>query len=494
MALKYLYSGAGGAATGADWANAYLTFAVALAGMAAGDTLYVAQDHSETTAGAIAATSTGTITAPNIIRCVNRAGSVPPVSADLTSGAIVANTGANSITFQGYANCDGIEFRCSDGSNTASIVFGGGAATRWRLGSSSKLTIVSTGANCRISMGSTAAVAYNNEWDGVVVKFGAVGQGISLHGGKFHWRGGSIDPAGSAPTSLTFAVALFQNVAIFEGVDLSHMGSGKTLGATNTSDILFKDCKINAAVTYATTPTVLGGRIWFSRTSGTGISYDTRQYLYAGTEVAVVNVIRTNGSLSSHKIDTTANAKFIQPYRALPLAIYNSATGSNRTVTLYGIANTAAMPLDDGLWMDVEYMGSGASPLGTVKTTAKADVLATGTALVANTSAWDLGATARVNSTTYAVGDVIKVASNPGRVFFCTVGGAAAGSEPAGYATAIDGGTVTDNAATFRAGWRFVIGVILTSPTPGLAGLIYVYPSVGAASAQIYLGRKLELS
>ena len=99
--------------------------------------------------------------------------------------------------------------------------------------------------------------------------------------------------------------------------------------------------------------------------------------------------------------------------------------------------------------MDVEYLGSSGSPLGSVATSAHRQraherLRPNGRQHLGMDSA----ATARQNSHAYAVGDVIKLPTNPGRVFFCTDGRHVAGSEPGGYATAVDGGSVTDGGAT----------------------------------------------
>src|SRR5829696_6649358 len=99
MANYYVYSGAAGAANGTSWTNAYTTLANAIAGsVAAGDTVYVAHDHAESTAASISHTWPGTATSPVRVICANRAGSVPPVSADLANTATVTTTGNSPIT------------------------------------------------------------------------------------------------------------------------------------------------------------------------------------------------------------------------------------------------------------------------------------------------------------------------------------------------------------------------------------------------------------
>ena len=110
MTIYYVYSGAAGSNNGSSWTNAFTSLTTAFATEAAGDTLYVAHDHSESSGTALTLTSSGTISSPTKIVCVNRAGSVPPVSADRRATAQVATTGNTNITFVGIAHYDGIIF------------------------------------------------------------------------------------------------------------------------------------------------------------------------------------------------------------------------------------------------------------------------------------------------------------------------------------------------------------------------------------------------
>ena len=179
------------------------------------------------------------------------------------------------------------------------------------------------------------------------------------------------------------------------------------------------------------------------------------------------------------QIVTSTNVIWQDPFESFPLACWNAATGTNFTVAVCGIANMAALPNNDGIWIDAYYLGTAAAPLGVFATETKANVLAANAAVAADTSAWDSHATARANSHTNNVGDVIAVSTNPGRVFFCTTAGTTASAVPGGYATAVDGGSVTDGTAVFRTGVRFQLSVVLSSPQPQMAG--YIRATVKAA-------------
>ena len=122
MASYYVYSGAAGSNNGSSWANAFTTLTAAFTTEVAGDTLYVAHDLAESTAGAVTLTSSGTLNLITKIICVNRAGTVPPISADRRATAQVTTTGANSITLNGCAHYDGVIFNAGSGAVAANIL------------------------------------------------------------------------------------------------------------------------------------------------------------------------------------------------------------------------------------------------------------------------------------------------------------------------------------------------------------------------------------
>ena len=88
---------------------------------------------------------------------------------------------------------------------------------------------------------------------------------------------------------------------------------------------------------------------------------------------------------------TTANVQWLRPLKAEPYAIWNATTGTV-TATIYG--NAATLPLTDEIWAEFEFLGSGSSPLGSIVTTTKANVLATGTSVASDASTWAGGTTA----------------------------------------------------------------------------------------------------
>jgi hypothetical protein len=120
-----------------------------------------------------------------------------------------------------------------------------------------------------------------------------------------------------------------------------------------------------------------------------------------------------------------------------------------------------------------------------------ADYYATPAAQTTSTAGWDNGLTARANSTAYSLGNIIKLASNAGRAFICTSAGTSAGTEPAGYATAVDGDSITDNTAIFKAMRRQKVSVSFTAAEQGP---IYARVCLGKASATVWHSIKLTLA
>jgi hypothetical protein len=150
----------------------------------------------------------------------------------------------------------------------------------------------------------------------------------------------------------------------------------------------------------------------------------------------------------SAKLVTNAQATFLTPFRMPRMAAWNGTILTDITATIYGVVSSPSLPLNDELWMEAQYLGSSTSSLASFKSTSKSHPLAIGAAVAADTSDWTNTATERVNSTSYVVGDAIKVASNTGRVFVCIQAGNSAASEPVAVAASTNTLNPSDKAAS----------------------------------------------
>ena len=185
------------------------------------------------------------------------------------------------------------------------------------------------------------------------------------------------------------------------GVDLSAYGSGTTLYSDTSggqvSTMAFINCKLGAGVTIATPSSILYDqpRISVVSSDSAGTSYRTENYQKGGSQVTETSIVRAGGASDgatpiSWKIVTEAFAGYVnwaRPYEVLPIVAWNDKT-SSVTVTIYGIWGGGAVPNNDDIWIDAQYMGSAASPLATIATLTKANGLTAGSALASDSSSW----------------------------------------------------------------------------------------------------------
>jgi len=463
-----------------------------------GDTIYYSSNHSETQATAITITI-GTLAAPSYLICVDEtaSGHIPPQAADVKttpSGTIASTTSSGVITLAG-------------------VLWGSGgilspAAANCAMASANSLphnivlkNFSVRNGNAIWSIGSSGNSASSRiVWDNVNFNASNAGANIVVAATQFNWKNTASALPGTVPTTLFGSSVVGGATVLVEGVDLSAAGSGKTLVAAQAKNSIFKfkDCKLGASVTIAATPTNMASYVTTSRSDSAGVNYRSEGFYYPGNQTIETTIVRTGGASDgttalAWNLTTNANAKWVVPVVVkTPLAVWNSTTGANRTLTVQGVMNAAALPTNADIWMEGEALTSSGSPLGSFVSNGKDSPLHSATNHTASTEAWDSLVTARANSTAYSVGNVRKVASNPGRIFFVTAQtGNSAASEPAGFATAVDGGSVTDGNVTWRAGMRFSMAVTFSSPQPQMIGAAYAYLHAAAASATFYLDPKI---
>lgn len=484
--------------------HARLANALAATWGAAGDTFYVGDNHSETQAAVMTLTSPGTAASPNQIYCVLVNGTVPPISSDLRTSATISTTGNNAMTIGGgYCYVRGISFNCGSGANGAPLSVAS-SGSWWSL------------LNCSLNKNGTAngfiifgnlggaSVAVGLYLENTTLQFGSTGDGVIMRMVDFKWRKTANAITGTAfPTTFFMSSVSCDGTTLLDGIDISSLGSGTIISNFIGSHrrFIFSDCKLgNGATVMASSVGPGGAEAFVSRSDSSGTNYRNEKYQYAGTQTVEVKLVRDNGASDgstslSWKISTTANAKWILPFESYPIAIWNPTILSNVTATIEGFfQNSATLPKNDDIWLESSYLGSSGSPLASISSGTKADGLAIGDALSASMKSWDSLATSRANSTSYSVGDYCKVASNPGRLFYCRTAGTSAGSEPGGYSSAVDGGDITDGSTVFRAVMRFSMTITMSSPQPAQAGVLYATVKVGRASSVFYVDPLIVLS
>ncbi len=385
----------------------------------AGNNIFVKSSHAETAASNTtlggSATDQGN---PIKIMCHNGS-AYPPLSANLTTGASVSTTGGNglSLSINGAAYFRGITFVCDNGSGGGNLGVGG-QNTTW-IGFE----------NCSLQMGTTngaATIIFNvgtgstahTDLINTKCKFLSVNQQIRLRDASIKWDNhgaGFLESGSSIPTAL-FAgggtsVPLGVNVDLC-GIDFSDFSTGKTLVefaavAAPMGKMTVRNCKLDASVTRASTPLGPVVTVDFINTNSGAVNYDARRYRYEATLIPETTIVLTGGASDgttaiAWRVDTTANARPHRPFECFPIAIWNNTTGS-KTLTIQGIWGGGAVPNNDEIWVEVEYLGSSSTPISSFVSDGLADVLAAATGQDAGTGTWGGSTTKFALAVTFTV-------------------------------------------------------------------------------------------
>jgi hypothetical protein len=360
---------------------------------AAGDRIFVADDHasSSASAGLSGILASNAPSGPLTILCVDHTGSTPPVSADLRTTATITATGSSDLVLRGSAYVYGIT---AINSGTGNIRCGetGGAYVAVNC----KMRLTNAAAQ-QLRVGAPSAnQPVNTLWDGTTVEFGNSGSGIYQLGGGFRWQNtASAIVSGTLPTTL-FPGSTIEGSGrtVFDGVDLSALGSGKTImGANGGSNVTqLENCRIGASVTVAATPTQHGNRVEVINCDSGATGYRNEIYDYSGTLTVETTIIRTAGASDgvqavSWKIVTTANCSRVFPFRSWPIPLWNTATGGAKTATVE-MVNDGVTLKDSEAALEVAYLGSSSYPLASRVTTAAADLLNAGASIATSTETW----------------------------------------------------------------------------------------------------------
>lgn len=464
-------------------------------------TIYVSSIHAETQAAALSLFMS--TTAFSKVLCVANGGSIPPTAADLTTGASVTTTGNNALTVgaNGGIYVSGIAFNC-----------GTSGAPLFNIGTNGTFACAVSLMNCALNLrGSGQQIVFGNaigskiELVNTTIGFSGGNDSLSFKGSLFLWRDtpSALSAVGGTWPNTPFSGATTGGGSVLiENVDLSAISSASNYFSVSGGPLkaVLSRCKLSARPISAAANSPGHVEVDLIDCDTAGATYRHERYQqYEGTQTVETTAIKTGGASDgttgySWKIVSTVSTSWYQPFESLPIAIWNPTTGADVVVTLEGITNATALPNNDDIWLNGVYFGTSASTLGSRVTQTKATPLTANAVLPASTVAWDSIASARQNSHAYSLGDLIKLASNTGRLFICTTAGTTAASEPGGYASAVDGGNVTDSGAVFRAMMRFKLTVTLTGPQPQSVGYIYARIRVGKASATYYVDPKITLT
>ncbi|TPJ11443.1 hypothetical protein FJW04_24100 [Mesorhizobium sp. B2-7-3] len=390
--------GAVGNFTGWQAPHARLANAFAANWGQAGNKFYIGDNHAETQATAMTGLlCPATYLLPSQVLCVDTTGSKPAVSADLRTTATISTTGASSMRLYstgGHSYFYGIIFTAGSSTSNASIApnFGAGSIhlknCSLRLGGnniSGRIDFTNTAGRCSCVLENTT------------VSFANASQAILL-AGYVRWLNTASALLGTVPSNLFQWGGNMPEALECIGVDFSSMSTGtivaNSLVGAAGSFARFIDCKLHASVTrYAAPQSPNTYFVDFTRTGASGINYGVASGQFSGDLVEELTVVRTGGASDgtttiAWNITTNANCSWLLPFEALPIYIWNDTTGSSITATIQGIWAGGAVPNNDEIWVEVEYLGSGSSPQGSFVNDSKADVLAAAAGQTAGSGTW----------------------------------------------------------------------------------------------------------
>lgn len=392
---------------GSTWALANATLTGAASDAAAGDRIWVSDNHAESTAGAVTLNFPGTLAAPNQVLCGDDAAE-PPTA--LAATATVATTGVNALQVNGSFYMYGITFNCGSGNASVDLTLQGSAVNSSSVFDNCVFVLVTTHASANFQIGAADAVQREVRLINCQFKFANAASYIDIENAKVIIEGGSIASGSTALTSALFSqMAAGRGVnLICDGFDFTNLGASCSLVNVSNSGqamhIVFRNCKLPASWTGTlVTGSFLGPgiRIEMWNCSNADTNYVMEIQDYAGSVKHETTIVRTGGASDgdtpiSWKMAANSNAEYpTLPLRSPEIYVPNTAIGSSKTLTVEIARDGSATAVnDDEAWLEVEYLGTNGTPLALFANDAKASVIATAAAQADSSESWSgLGGT-----------------------------------------------------------------------------------------------------
>ena len=380
--------------------HARLTNAITSTWGVAGNDFYVA-DNSQEASSAVVTLNLGSTTSPCRYFSIDHNAAMPPTASSLKAGASItgSNAAANAIGIGNISNTQNYWFGFSFivSGNAAAVLFstGGGGNIRVRF---EQCAFINSSANAGASMAFSSAVGSSAVYDYIncAFTFGNSGHFLTVAGGTQVFRGPSSGFLNGTAAATLFRAGSAASV-LLDGVDLTPLGAGALfLNTSIRGNWTIKNCQLNASSSLYLLPmsNIQDFNLDLINTdSGAGILRNER-HNGLGDETTITTVYRTGGASEggvgiSHLIIPTTFSRAYHPFNALPLVIWNDLIGSSRTLTVYGCCDVlTTIPNNLAIWMDVEYMGSASTPLGSFVSTGLVTVLDAPTTYSSDSSTW----------------------------------------------------------------------------------------------------------
>lgn len=379
--------------SGFTWVDARATVAGASLIDVAGDSIYVSSNHAESTASSVSISLAGTVVSPTRVICVLD-NAEPPTAVSTT--ATVSTTGSGAITFSGAAfYVYGLRINAGVGI-TASVSINLNNTVGARAAyEDCAFAFSATGAGSRLEV--VSAAGQLTTFEGCAISFASTSQRLYVnHAGTFLWNGGAIDSVSSAITGL-FGAGASGSRAIVSGVDLSRGAATMNLFTAGISGVfgLIRNCRMPASWSGSLTTGTLAmsERYEMYNCDSTDTNYRLWIAAYCGSIKSETTVVRAGGASDgatplSWAMTSNDNAKspLLFTLASPEIVRWNDTTGSAITVTIEIVSNE---PLDNKqCWIEVQYLGTAGYPLGSLISSAPANLLGLSTALASSSEEW----------------------------------------------------------------------------------------------------------
>jgi hypothetical protein len=392
MANKYVRSTDGNDAdNGTTWALADATLTGAAATDAAGDIIWVSDNHAESTAGAVTLNWAGTVTSPTRILCGDDAAE-PPTA--LATTATVAVTGAgNDLTVSASGICYvyGITFNCGagdSGQDNITLNSGGNIVTLEQC----VLSLGSTGTTSRIIFSSSGGMARVTD---CTFNFSATLQALQNAAGRVVIN--DCVSTGSAITVMLNASA--NTISYVSGCDFSSASSTMNLSNSGSAgvSVLFRNCKLPASWSGSVNSATPGDGSVFElhNSSGSDVNYRYQRKTQFGIIDSNTTYVRTGGASDgttslSWMMQTNADTEWNhQTLDTGEIVRWNETTGSAITATIEILHDSVTNLTNQQIWMEVQYLGTSGFPLGVFVNDSSGDYLSSAADQTDSSETWN---------------------------------------------------------------------------------------------------------
>lgn len=363
---------------------------------AAGDRMFVSSDHSETqTSSPVWGNNgaTASFTGGQVLS-VSRAGSVPPIAADLLAGATCFASATNGFIDAAFPLYHyGITYQCSGNSG----LFINSSGFKGHYFDACQLYLSGAATTAKICNNAATRTVLNN----TTLRFSHISQSVIISSGPWEliWQNtasalaGAIFPGTTLFSSGSNATTLSVTM---RGVDISALTAVLALngGDRGPLKVLLDSCKIASGVTrYNNSSVTTHDDIIELVNCYNGTNFISECYQPSGAVTTEFTITLTGGATDdvgtfSHKMVSNANVdKLVAPLSGFWMDIENTAVGSSKTATVEIISSTSLN--NDEISLLLEYQGTSSSSLASLGSSLPTTVLTAAAAVTTSTATWN---------------------------------------------------------------------------------------------------------